>query len=149
MFRDHHFTKDDGLFLGTNFDLEFEILSDQPEFDEDDPDFESASRVPEDVTGWEFAFYVRFKDTSTGEPLIEKRDGSPGGIAIEGTYNPTRSANTQRVIVTIDDQDTDADSVFAQRAKTYRYSLKRMNTDFEKVLVRGKLPLLKATAPDE
>lgn len=149
MFREHHFTKEDGLFLGDNFELEFEILSDQPELDESDPDFESSARVPEDVTGWDLAFYVRLKDTSTGEPLLEKRVGSPGGVEVTGTYNATRSVNTQRVVVTVDDADTDADSVFVQKAKTYRYALKRMNTDFEKVLVRGKLPLLKATTPDD
>lgn len=148
MFREHNFTKDDGLFLGDNIELEFEILSDQPELDESDPDFESAARVPEDVTGWEFAFYVKTKDTTADPPLIEKRSGSPGGVDIEGVYNADRATNTQRVVVTLDDSDTDADSGFAQRAKTYRYGLKRMNTDFEKVLVRGKLPLLKATTPD-
>lgn len=149
MFREHHFTKDDGLFLGDNLELEFEVLSDQPELDESDPDFESDARVPEDVTGWEFAFYIRLKDTSPDPPLLEKRSGSPGGVSITGTYSATRSANTQRVIVSIDDSDTDADSDFTQKAKKYRYALKRMNTDFEKVVVRGNLPLLKATTPDE
>lgn len=149
MFREHDFSRDDGLFLGDNLALEFEILSDQPELDESDPEFESADRVPEDVTGWEFAFYVKLKDTTADPPLIEKRTGSPGGVTIEGTYNADRATNTQRVLVTIDDSDTDSSSDFAQVAKTYRYALKRMNTDFERVLVRGKLPLLKATTPDE
>lgn len=149
MFREHHFTKDDGLFLGDNISLEFEILTDEPDLDASDPDFESASRVPQDVTGWEFAFYVKAKDTTADPPLIEKRSGSPGGVDIQGVYNAVRGTNTQRVVVTLDDSDTDASSDFPQKAKTYRYGLKRMNTDFEKVLVRGKLPLLKATTPDD
>ena len=149
MFREHNFTADDGLFLCDNIDLEFEILSDQPELDESDPDFESAARVPENVSGWDLAFTVRLKDTTPDPELIEKRtDASPGGITITGVYNPVRATNTQRVLVTIDDSDTDGDSVFEQRKKTYRYAVKRMSVGFEKVLVRGSLPFLKATTPD-
>jgi len=149
MFREHDFTKDDGLFLGDNIDLEFEILTDQPELDESDPDFESDARIPENVSGWDLAFMVRLKDTTADPPMIDKRtDASPGGITITGVYNADRLTNTQRVLVTVDDGDTDADSVFVQKKKTYRYAVKRMSVGFEKVLVRGKLPFLKATTPD-
>ena len=149
MFREHNFTPDDGLFLGDNIDLEFEILSDQPELDEADPDFESPDRVPENVAGWDLAFTVRLKDTTADPELIEKRtDSSPGGITITGVYNAVRATNTQRVLVTLDDSDTDASSPFAQKKKVYRYAVKRMSVGFEKVLVRGNLPFLKATTPD-
>lgn len=153
---DLNFTPEDRLFLGDNIDLEFEILQDDGEpvyldaLDANGNLQPNPDKLPQDVSGWDFAFYVRLKDTSADPPLLELRsDVSPLGISITGTFNADRATNTQRVLVTLDDTDTDSNSSFPQKKKTYRHSLKRMNDDFEKVLVRGNLVLLKATTPEE
>jgi hypothetical protein len=99
----------------------------------------------EDVTGWAFTWKLR--PSQVAETILLTKT-SASGIAIEGTYDVVPAANTQYVVVTLDDLDTwdpDADPPVAFSPATYHYALKRTNAGAETVLVWGKLPLAKVT----
>lgn len=147
---DFNYVKQDRIFLRDDIPLEFEILDpDDGELvyletvNPDGSPLPNPNKGVVDVTGWEFVFTVALKDTSAA--LIEVwSDASPQQISITGTYNAARATNTQRVLVTLDDSDTDA---LDQKTKTYRYALKRMNVGFERTLASGSIQFRKAPTP--
>jgi len=75
-----------------------------------------------------------------GAIVVSKTTVAAGGIAITGTYNSVRATNTQRVVVTI--ADTDTESLSGGR---YVCSLKRMDAGLEAVLSHGIVEVLVAT----
>jgi hypothetical protein len=110
------------LFVGEDKLLRLELLD--------------ASGVPVDMTGWTILFDVRLKDTSADPAILSKTP------TISGVYTGIRSTNAQRAEVTLSDDDM---NLF--KAKTYRYSWKRMDANNEVVLARGDFAPEKATAP--
>ena len=137
------------MFVGEDKDLEFEIFDQAGRTDEElEEAITAGTATMQDVTGWGFQFLVRLKDRTTGDPLIDKSDGSPVEIDIDGTFNATRATNTQRVVVHMFDTDTAAadGSSVTLAPKTYRYSLKRTDTGSETILAWGDFELLEATA---
>lgn len=132
-------TAEDHWFAGEDKILEFEPLLD------DGKELTDPTKGVEDVTGWSLVFSLKKKDKSPDPALIEKRTGGAGPLAvinIVGVYNISRAANTQRIQVIILDDDTDALKAF-----TYRYSVKRLASGADEVLVFGNAVILKATAP--
>lgn len=110
------------LFVGEDKVLRLELLD--------------AAGVPVNMFGMTLLFDVRAKDTSPDPAILSKTP------SLTGTYNATRSVNTQRAEATVTDDDM---NLF--RAKTYRYSWKRMDAGAETVLARGDFAPEKATAP--
>ena len=98
------------------------------------------TKAPQDISGWALAWVVATDEDAT-EYLIEKRTGGLG-IQIVGVFDPTRVLNSQRVVITIEDSDTDALS-----AGTYVHALKRTDPTLEATLLRGKVVLTKSAAP--
>jgi hypothetical protein len=91
--------------------------------------------LPVDVASWAILFDIRTKDTSA-EYIISRL------ATITGVFNAVRASNTQRAVVVLTDTDL---NLF--RAKTYRYSWKRMDDGLETVLAYGDFAPQKATAP--
>ena len=110
------------LFVGEDKLLKLELI----DVDED----------PVNMSGWTLLFDVRRKDSSA-EPAILSI--TP---VLEGTYNATRSLNTQRAVVTLTDTHM---NLFKEQ--TYRHSWKRMDDNNETVLAWGDFTPQKATAP--
>jgi len=92
--------------------------------------------VPINMTGWVLRFDVRKLDASPSPPILSFTP------TITGTYSATRSANTQRAIVVVTDEDMNK-----FKAGTYRHSWKRMDDGSETVLAWGNFITQKATAP--
>jgi len=132
---EHNIIADQHWFIGEDKFLEFEILADDGKLVSD------PTKAVEDVTTWVIVWSMKKTDAASDPALVEKRT-TTGGIAITGIYNATRSVNTQRVRVTIDDSDTDL-----LKAATLRHSLKRLTSGSETILTFGSVALLKATAP--
>jgi len=74
-----------------------------------------------------------------GAVVLTKNSAISGGITITGVFNAIRGTNTQRVIVTI--ADTDTESLVGGR---YVCALKRMDAGLEAVLSHGVVELLVA-----
>jgi hypothetical protein len=96
----------------------------------------SDSTVSVDWLTWSTIFDVRRKDTSLDPALISLTP------AVSGTFNAVRALNAQRGLVFLTD---DLMNLF--KAKTYRWSWKRMDAGGETVLARGDFAPEKATAP--
>lgn len=114
------------FFLGEDKTLRLHVLG---------PDNET----PINIDGWSLEFVVRKKDKDTSAPLILKTTGE--GITIEGAFTADRTTNLQRAIIDIDSDDTGEIAV-----GTYRYSVKRTDTDNEGILIYGNIVFLQATA---
>lgn len=120
-------TAADLWFAGEDKQLEFEIL-------------QSDGVTPQDVTGWALEWTVRKYPWNADPPSVQKTTAAtPGGIAITGTYNSVRGSNTQRVVVTVADTDTETLSPL-----TYAHALKRVDAGSETVLAYGDFELLSA-----
>jgi len=106
----------------------------------------AGTAVPQDVSGWLFAWTMR-KKTNSPAAIIEKV--STLGIEITGSYNASPGLNTQRVEVQLNDTDTydpDGSPTVSVKPDSYVYALKRTNDGLEQILVYGKLKLLQAAA---
>jgi hypothetical protein len=113
------------FFAGEDKQLEFEVLD--------------ADSLPVDVSGWAIDWLLRQKAEDVETPLIWKTTAD--GIAVTGTYNAVRATNTQRVVVTLVDTDTER-----LPGKTYKHALKRTDDGSEAVLAYGDLVLLGSAA---
>lgn len=120
-------------FVGEDKLIDFEIVADDGKLP-DDP-----TKGVEDVTSWEMVFTLAKTDKAPA--LVMKRTAG-GGISVVGIYNSDRLVNTQRVRVTILDDDTDGLTEW-----TYRYSLKRLMDNGDAVLSYGDAVIHKSTAP--
>jgi hypothetical protein len=119
-------TAADLFFIGEDKQLEYEVLD--------------ADGLPVDVVTLPMQWVLRGSVREADPPRISKTT-SGGGITVTGVYNATRALNTQRVLVTIADTDTDALS-----AQTYKCALKRTDDGSESVLSYGDVVLLQAAA---
>lgn len=114
------------LIVGEDKKLELHVL------DEDG--------VPIDVSEWSLPakFMVRKKDAS--EVLLLEKD-----TEVVGEYNVDPEVNTQRLRVTLTDDDTN--DVSDGKAATLRHGWKRMDPGSETVFCRGPFVLEKSTVP--
>ena len=93
-----------------------------------------STTLMEDVSTFTLRWELRRWGPS-GVSVAAKTSGA--GITVTGIYNAARAVNTQRVIVTIADIDTDA-----LAAGRYACALKRMDDGLEAVLSHGQVDLL-------
>ena len=109
--------KTDHFFAGEDKTLSYEIFA------------AGSTTLMENVSGWSLQWTMNqnaanvTKTTSTG-------------ITITGVYNSTRAVNTQRVIVTLTDSDTEL-----LTGGRYQISLKRIDAGLEAVLSHGTVDL--------
>jgi hypothetical protein len=134
---EQNITVEHTLFAGEDKQLKFEILA-------AGADPASPVAAVQNVAGWTFAWTLRAAVRSIDPhraqaTAIAVAKTSASGIAIEGTYNASRALNTQRVVVTIADTDTET-----LAGGTYVQALKRMDDGSESVLCHGTVALLKA-----
>jgi hypothetical protein len=112
------------LFVGEDKTIRFALPS------ADDP------LVGIDMTGWTMLLDIRLKDNSAEPAILSKTP------TLTGVFNPVQALNTQRAVVTLTDTEM---NLF--KAKTYRWSWKRMDDGNETVLGYGNFTPQKATAP--
>jgi hypothetical protein len=110
------------LFVGEDKTIRLELLD--------------AAGLPVDMAAFTIKFDVRSKDGSADPAIFDET------ATVAGVYNAVRATNTQRATVVL--TDTEMNTV---KAKTYRYSFKRMNDGNETVLAYGPFVVQKATAP--
>lgn len=120
-------TAADLWFAGEDKQLEFEVL-------------QSDGATPQDVTGWTFEWSVRRRSWDADPPTLQKTSAA-GGITITGAFNAVRTSNTQRVVVTVADTDTENLDPL-----DYAHALKRIDAGSETVLAYGDFTLLSAAA---
>lgn len=104
-------------FIGADLTLRFTVFADA----------EHTTCV--NVALFAMSYALRRKNTDADPPLISKSTGA-GTITITGVFNATPSVNTQRVLVSILDTDTDG-----LEAGAYMHSLKRTDDGFETVMM--------------
>jgi uncharacterized alpha/beta hydrolase family protein len=107
------------LFVGEDKTLTFEL---------------SPGGVPVDAATWVVLFDVRVKDNSPSF-ILQKL------ATVTGAFNVDRALNQQRAVVQLDDD------MNKFKARSYRYSLKRMDDGSETVMFHGDFAPEKATAP--
>lgn len=90
-----------------------------------------------DMAGWVMVFDVRLKDTSPDPPII-----SISPLPVTGTFNGIQANNQQYASAVLTDTQM---NLF--KAKTYRWSWKRLDDGNETVLGWGNFSPQKATAP--
>ena len=122
-------TSADMLFVGDDRNLEFEI------FDSDGV----AGGTMVNVSAYALRFDIRKGVEDSDPPVITKTTGG-SGITVTGVYNAVRATNTQRVVVSIADTDTEN-----MRAGDYEYTLKRTDAGSETTLAFGTVTLRKGT----
>ncbi len=138
-------TAEDKVFFDTDFILRFAIYSGDPTAAE----IAAGTAIPEDVAGWDMEWMLRLKANTPDPPLIVKTTGSPAGIVVTGVFNASAAMNTQRVEVTIEDEDTygpEGDPVVIVKEGDYAHSLKRIDPGAETILTWGSFKLLRAAA---
>lgn len=111
-------------FIGEDKTLSFEV-------------YDSTGVTMQDVTGWAIQWVLRKMLDDDAIQLNKATGGS--GISITGTYNSDRATNTQRVVVTVADTDTDN-----MQPGLYHHALKRTTDTAETVLSYGTVHLKKA-----
>jgi len=107
--------------------------------------FAADGTTMENVSTFKMDWTLRRKSSASpfrgqGAVVVTKStEGTGPGITVTGVYNATRGTNTQRVLVSI--ADTDTESLTGDR---YVCSLKRMDDGLEAVLSHGVVELLVA-----
>jgi hypothetical protein len=142
MAKEINYGAEEHLFLGTDKTIDYEIFKDDG-IDEDLADGSpNPAKTMEDVSTWELAWAMA--KAIKGPPAFTKRTSPGTGITIVGIYNISRTVNTQRVRVSLEDIDTDL-----LKAAVYYYGLKRMTDGAEEILTFGTMDWQKNPAPDE
>jgi hypothetical protein len=133
------------IFCGEDKELEFAI-------------YESDGVTPQDVSSWAMEWVLRAVHPARAQgdrrlwtwptvsspalpPVHLTKSTADGGITIIGTYDPDPELNTQRVVVTITDTDTEGIA-----GGSYKHALKRTNDGFETILSHGEFVLRSAAA---
>ena len=112
------------LFVGEDKNIILELVS------------KTSATTALDMTGWTMVFDVRNSDTSADPAIVTLTP------TLSGTFNTVRSINTQRANVTLLDEVSSL-----LKARTYRWSWKRLDAGNDTVLAWGDFVLQKATAP--
>lgn len=113
---------DGGLFVGEDKTFHLTVTN-------------AETGLPQNIAGWAILFVVRKRD-NTADPAIFSKSAS-----IIGIYNVDPLVNTQQAEVQL--TDTELNTV---KARTYRYSLKRMDDGSETILAYGDFAPQLATA---
>lgn len=136
MAREQHFTEEDNIFIGEDKELAFVV------WDDTDPD----APIPLDVAAFDLDFIIRTSDTATAS-LLSKSTTPSNDITVSGTFNIDPDLNTQKVVVRVRATDTRAWSP-SSTEDPYRYSLKRVDADYETELAYGDFVIRKLTTRD-
>lgn len=137
----------DGVFFDTDMDLPgLPVYAGNPT----QAQIDALDVTPVNATGWEMSFTVR-AEADSDVPLIEKLSaGSPSAISVTGIFDADPAANTQAVVVHLDDTDTyDPDGGSPEvnvAAGKYVYALKRTDEGHETVIAHGTFRLLQSAA---
>lgn len=92
--------------------------------------------IPVDVSTWTLNFMVKQKLTfPDSRAVITKSNGV--GLSVSGAFSVDPNVTQQTVYVTI----AAADSLAIRPADDYEAELKRMDTNFEAVLLQGLFPI--------
>jgi hypothetical protein len=111
----------DDWFIGTDQNLSFHVKDDDG--------------IPVNVSAFAFSWMLKYTvNDADADALITLTSGS--GISVTGAYNVDPVVNTQRVIVTISDSNTDS-----LEADRYQHELKRTDAGLETVLAYGSAVL--------
>ena len=119
------------FFVGEDKTIKFEIFS-------------TDGSAMENVSGWTMTWILKKVHVSrrhhyaSGTASVTLTTGG-GEITITGTFNSSRSSNTQRVVVAVADTAT-----ASLEPGTYTHALKRMDAGEETVLSFGTVELLVA-----
>lgn len=116
----------DGWYVGEDKQLSYTVYT------------TNAKTVIQDVTGWALSWKLRKKRADADPAILSKATGG-SGITITGTFNSDPAVNTQRVVVTIADTDTDALTPLG-----YWHELKRTTDGQETILAEGLAVLKQA-----
>jgi hypothetical protein len=103
-------------FVGADLTLRFTVYTD------------TTKATCLDVTGFTLAYVLRKGNSDADPALIAKTTAS--GITITGVFNATPASNTQRVLVAIEDIDTDD-----LKPGSYQHALKRTDAGAETILM--------------
>lgn len=104
----------------------------------------AGTAVPEDVTNYGLRWDLRV-NVGDAAAVISKSTAD-ATITITGAYNASQSLNTQRVVVTLLDTDTDDLRTLYPHTDTYRHALKRVDSGSETILSFGTVALQQAAA---
>lgn len=118
----------DHFFAGEDKTLSYEVFA------------AGSTTLMENVNGFTLRWELRRWGAAGASVLVKTTSVTPpdpGGIAITGAYDSARALNSQRVIVTI--ADTDTDGLLAGR---YVCALKRLDAGLEAVLSHGTVEVL-------
>jgi hypothetical protein len=115
-------TGEDQFFAGEDKILSYEIFA------------AGSTTLMENVSSFDLRWELR-RWGPNGASVVVKTSGN--GIAVAGVYNADRALNTQRVVVSLADTDTDA-----LAAGRYACALKRMDDGLEAILSHGQVDLL-------
>lgn len=105
---------DDDLFIGEDKTIRLEVLD--------------ADGIPVNIAGWTLHLDVKLIDRAE-DPSLLLLVGS-----VTGTYNASRTVNTQRCLFIVSDDDLDGDDITGRK---YRYSTKRTDAGDETVITFG------------
>lgn len=111
-------TRDDSVFLGEDKQLQFTIYTD------------ATLAACQDVSGFTLSWSLAARPGAT--VALAKTLGS--GISVTGTFNASPPVNTQRIVITLADTDTDAIAF-----GTWYHELKRTDAGLEAVLAQGTI----------
>ena len=104
-------------FIGADITLRFTVYADV------------AHTTCVDVSLYAMSYALRRRNSDDDPALISKTTGA-GTITVTGVFNATPASNTQRVLVSILDTDTDG-----LDPGSYMHSLKRTDDGFETVMM--------------
>ena len=90
------------------------------------------------MSGWALSWQLT---TKPGVAAVVTKT-TPSDVSITGTFNASPALNTQRIIVTLLDDDT-----AGLPATTYWHELKRTDAGLEEVLAHGSLALQQPVHP--
>lgn len=111
------------LFIGTDHQFKYPVLD------------EADAAVALDASAWTLSWMLKSnKDDADVDARVTKV--TPSGITVTGTFNATASLSAQRVVVTVEDTDTDS-----LPAGTYYHELKRKDSGQEAILSYGEMTL--------
>lgn len=116
-------TRDEKWYLGEDKVLRFAVYED------------NTLATPIDVAAFALSWKLTTRPGATA--TLTKTTAVSGGITVTGVFNATPALNTQRVLVAVDDTDTDA-----LEATTWWHELKRTDAGLEGVIVDGTAQLL-------
>ena len=138
---EHSLPVDEPFFAGDDARIEYEVFKAGEKPFLEDGKTPNPQAVPEDVSGWAFEWALRralrrVDPYRSLGPAVASKSTATGGITVVGVYNADRALNTQRVVVTLADVDTDA-----LTGELHVHGLKRSDDGVERTVGYGTFPV--------